>query len=139
MAKNILGGAAIYTSIIASLLGSRVGLVSRIGHDFSKQFISFIKNKGVDTQGLKKCTGLSTKIKLIYDEENLKSINIFEGVSSGIIAEDFPKKYESTKLVHLTTAPLKTQVELTSKLKKKGISISFDPHSDLNNVDFFFN
>jgi sugar/nucleoside kinase (ribokinase family) len=135
-AHDILGGSAVYSSVIASSIGGKIGLVSRIGEDFDQAYINFIKNHRVDIRGVKTISGASTRIKLIYEGEDVVSLDIFKGVASKITASDFPLYYESTKIAHITPAPFQAQLELATHLKKKGVLISFDPHKELNNVDF---
>ncbi|MFX1508575.1 MAG: PfkB family carbohydrate kinase, partial [Promethearchaeota archaeon] len=88
-AHDILGGSAVYSSVIASSIGGKIGLVSRIGEDFNQAYIDFIKNHGVDIRGVKTISGASTRIKLIYEGEDVVSLDIFKGVASKITASDF--------------------------------------------------
>jgi 2-dehydro-3-deoxygluconokinase len=133
-AENILGGAAIYPSVVASSIGAKVGLVSRIGDDFNPSFLEFIQQTGVDIQGVMRSTGKSTKIRLVYRGEDLSSIKVCEGVADDMTASDFPSEYFQTRLVHFTTLPYHVQLELQSLLKKRCV-ISYDPHAELNSMD----
>jgi sugar/nucleoside kinase (ribokinase family) len=131
---NLLGGAAIYPSVVAASIGARVGLVSRIGDDFDASYLEFIQQVGVDIQGVIQSPGPSTRIHLEYQGEDLKSINVSEGVATAMTASDFPSEYVHTQLVHFTTLPYHVQLELQSMLKKRCI-ISFDPHAELNTMN----
>jgi 2-dehydro-3-deoxygluconokinase len=131
---NLLGGAAIYPAVVAASIGARVGLVSRIGDDFDASYLDFLQQVGVDTQGVTQSQGPSTRIHLEYQGEDLKSINVSEGVATAMTARDFPSKYYNTQLVHFTTLPYPVQLELQSLLKNRCI-ISYDPHAELNTMN----
>ena len=49
---RILGGSAVHFSVAASLL-SKINLVGVVGSDFSEENIIFLKEKNIDTKGLK--------------------------------------------------------------------------------------
>jgi len=49
----VLGGAAAYFSLVASYLGSNVGIVSKIGSDMSRKLLDPIYKAGVNTKGIK--------------------------------------------------------------------------------------
>ncbi len=49
---KIVGGAASYIALASSYFYKNISLVSVVGDDFPQDFISILKNKGVDTTGL---------------------------------------------------------------------------------------
>ncbi len=49
----ILGGAATYIGLAASLIHPKVSIVSVVGHDFPDEYLELFKNRKIDTQGLK--------------------------------------------------------------------------------------
>ena len=49
---KIVGGAASYISLAASYFTKQIGLVSVVGDDFSEDFKSLLRNKGIDLAGL---------------------------------------------------------------------------------------
>jgi sugar/nucleoside kinase (ribokinase family) len=129
-----LGGAAIYPSVVAASIGARVGLVSRIGDDFDADYLDFLQQVGVDIRGVKQSQGPSTRIHLEYQGEDLKSINVIEGVANAMTTSDYPSEYLQTQLVHFTTLPYQVQLELQSMLKHR-CTISYDPHAELNSMN----
>ena len=62
----VLGSPAAYSSVVASKLGIRTGLVTKIGKDWPDEFLNAIKDAGVDMRGVK-ITGRSTRNLLVYD------------------------------------------------------------------------
>jgi sugar/nucleoside kinase (ribokinase family) len=111
-----------------------VGLVSRIGDDFDASHLDFLLQVGVDIQGVRKSQGPSTRIHLEYQGEDLKSINVSEGVANAMTASDYPSEYLQTQLVHFTTLPYHVQFELQSMLRNH-CTISYDPHAELNSMN----
>lgn len=57
---KILGGAATYISLAASNFVESSKILSVVGDDFPEKYIDLLKNKGVDTEGLKQMEGEKT-------------------------------------------------------------------------------
>ena len=131
--QRILGGAAIYFSLMTSNLGLKTGLVSRVGLDFNDQHIDRMKKNGIDLSGLIICPSLSTRIHLKYDHERLINLKINENISKNLNEYDYPNEFFSTKISHISTAPYNSIINLCEKLREKKITISMDPHSDFIN------
>ncbi len=49
---KILGGAATYISLSASKFGAESGIVSVVGGDFPKEYLTKLNNKNIDTEGI---------------------------------------------------------------------------------------
>src|SRR3989338_10331813 len=49
--ENAIGGSACYASISAGFF-SKPGILSIIGKDFPSQYIKFLNERGIDTQGI---------------------------------------------------------------------------------------
>jgi sugar/nucleoside kinase (ribokinase family) len=50
---RILGGSALHAAVAASMLLKQVNLLSVVGGDFEPQYLDFLRERGVDLQGLK--------------------------------------------------------------------------------------
>lgn len=135
-AHNVLGGAAVYPAVIASSIGAKVALVSRIGEDFDASFLQYIQSKGVNTEGVKQVPGPSTRITLAYQGETHVSMEVVEGVAQGLTVHDYPQGYEATRVIHITPAPFTTQTQLVAYAREKGVLVSLDPHTEFNNLPF---
>ncbi len=57
---KILGGAATYISLAASNFVESSKILSVVGDDFPEKYVDLLKNKGVDTEGLKQMEGEKT-------------------------------------------------------------------------------
>src|SRR6185312_10505853 len=54
--KDVLGGAATYSSIAISLL-ARARLVGVVGTDFAEEHLTMLKERGIDTAGVERVAG----------------------------------------------------------------------------------
>jgi ribokinase len=61
-------------------------------------------------------------------------LKIHEGVSSRQTEEDFIDSYFNARLVHIGPAPFSSQVRLSRLLRQRDISVSFDPHSQYDEM-----
>src|SRR5678815_5424541 len=55
--RDVLGGAATYSSMAASLLTRGVRLVGVVGEDFAEQHIVALRDRCVDTAGVERAKG----------------------------------------------------------------------------------
>lgn len=82
-ADDVLGGSATYFSTAASYF-SDVKLVAVVGEDFPQEHIDFLKNKGVDVNGLQRTAGKTFRWQGRYDYDLNEAhtlathLNVFE-------------------------------------------------------------
>lgn len=57
---RILGGAATYAGLAASLFSRKIGLVSVVGDDFPKEYLDLLREKHIDTAGVRVVQGGKT-------------------------------------------------------------------------------
>ncbi len=82
-ADNVLGGSATYFSTAASYF-SEVKLVAVVGEDFPDEHVAFLKNKGVDVNGLQRTAGKTFRWQGRYDYDLNEAhtlathLNVFE-------------------------------------------------------------
>lgn len=132
-ASDILGGGGAYVAVIAATLRARTALVSRVGHDF-REAVDLFRQVGIDLDGLHEVIGNSTRIRLVYRGERLKELEISDGVGKGIVIDDLPQHYFSTKVAHIAPAPYATQLLTIKQMKENGALVSFAPHDDLKGM-----
>ncbi len=100
-AKEVLGGSAVYFSVAASFF-SDVKLVAVVGDDFPPEHIEFLKNKGVDVEGLQQEKGKTFRWRGSYsnnlNEANTleTQLNVFEEFSPSL-----PEQYQDAEHVFL--------------------------------------
>src|SRR4030067_465018 len=99
--EEILGGSAAYFSTAASYFTS-VNLVAVVGDDFPDQHITFLKSRGVNTEGLERQSGKTFRWKGEYgfqlNEANTLEthLNVFETFRPTI-----PQSYSNSEVVFL--------------------------------------
>ena len=64
------GGSALYSSLAAAYLGARVSIFSNIGRDYPRSVLSLITSHGIDTAGVRKFAGLTTRFRISYTGES---------------------------------------------------------------------
>ncbi len=116
----VLGSPAAYSSVAASSLGSKTGLVTIIGEDMPYYIVSPIIEAGAGTKGICVKGEDSRSTRLIYDKAGNKKIS-YEKVAPDILFKDIPKEYLKSRAFFVCPidfeVPLKTIFEL-KKLNK---------------------
>jgi sugar/nucleoside kinase (ribokinase family) len=92
---NILGGAALHFSNVASLL-SKVNLIGAVGDDFGKEGFELFKKRGIDASGLEIIKGGKTFHWKGYYEGDMGTAHTIS-TELGVFAEFNPKIPESFK------------------------------------------
>ena len=117
-ADNVLGGSATYFSTAASYF-SEVKLVAVVGEDFPDEHIDFLKNKGVDVNGLKRVQGKPFRWQGSYDYDLNEAhtiathLNVFERFKPEI-----PLAYQNTPYVFLANIDPVIQLDVLLQVEK---------------------
>ena len=117
-ADNVLGGSATYFSTAASYF-SDVKLVAVVGEDFPDEHIDFLKNKGVDVNGLKRVQGKTFRWQGSYDYDLNEAhtlathLNVFERFKPEI-----PSAYQNTPYVFLANIDPVIQLDVLLQVEK---------------------
>lgn len=116
--ENVVGGAATYASIAASLL-CPVRLVGVIGEDFPDLVISDLQKRGVDTAGVEKAKGKTFRWRGRYS----KDLNSRETLDTQLnVFADFrpkiPAAFKSTPYVLLGNIHPALQLEVLAQIEK---------------------
>ncbi|MEK7828814.1 MAG: PfkB family carbohydrate kinase, partial [Deltaproteobacteria bacterium] len=117
-ADNVLGGSATYFSTAASYF-SDVKLVAVVGEDFPDEHIDFLKNKGVDVNGLKRVPGKTFRWQGSYDYDLNEAhtlathLNVFEKFKPEI-----PSAYQDTPYVFLANIDPAIQLDVLLQVEK---------------------
>ncbi|HKZ46844.1 MAG TPA: PfkB family carbohydrate kinase [Thermodesulfobacteriota bacterium] len=117
-ADNVLGGSATYFSTAASYF-SEVKLVAVVGEDFPDEHIDFLKNKGVDVNGLKRVQGKTFRWQGSYDYDLNEAhtlathLNVFEKFKPEI-----PLAYQNTPYVFLANIDPIIQLDVLLQVEK---------------------
>lgn len=124
--KYLPGGKGANQAVAASRLGAEVTMIGAVGDDiYGEKLIEMLKEDNVNTTHIKKVTGESTGIALIFLEKEDNRIIVVQGANAQCSKEDIEINKDTIKdsdivLIQLEI-PLETvqrAVELAKKFKK---------------------
>ena len=116
--RNVLGGAATYSSIAASLV-SPVRLVGVVGADFDEKHLAMLKSRGVDIAGVERKAGKTFRwhgrySKDLGSRESLDTqLNVFADFKPKI-----PDAYKKSAVVLLGNIHPKLQVDVLGQVDR---------------------
>ncbi len=117
-ADEVLGGSATYFSAAASYFAD-VGMVAVVGEDFPDEHVEMLKDRGVDTRGLKKVPGKTFRWKGRYDYDLNQAhtlethLNVFSEFKPAI-----PEDYRDTPFVFLANIDPELQMEVLEQVNE---------------------
>jgi len=127
-----LGGPPTYVSLSAKALGANVSAISKVGSDFSDEYITWLSRNGIDLRGVKRTNGPTTRFRIVYDDttETLQLIARCEPIG----LEDLEREVK-TKAIHI--APIADEISSRAALTlcRHGKLISLDPQGFLRRFD----
>jgi len=116
--NNALGGSASYSSVSASFF-QPVNLVAVVGNDFSGEHVEFLKNRGINLEGLVKAEGETFRWEGEYgwDFSDPKTISTHLNVFADFNPK-LPKSYTSSKYIFLANIDPEIQENVLSQVAK---------------------
>jgi cytidine kinase len=66
------GGGALFSSMAAASLGSRVKVIGNVGRDYPEKYLKSLRLRGVDTGLLHKVPGSTTRFRIQYENDRRK-------------------------------------------------------------------
>ncbi len=117
--KGVLGGSATYSSIAASFFVP-VRMVGIVGNDFPRRYVSLLKKRGIDLEGLQMVRNGKTfqwAGHYEYDMNQLHTLatclNVFEHFKPTL-----PQHYRQTPLVFLANIDPELQLEVLDQVER---------------------
>jgi sugar/nucleoside kinase (ribokinase family) len=131
--KPTLGGPPTYVSVAAAKLGAKVSVISKVGKDFPKAYLGWLKSNGVDLTGLEKVRKATTTrfhIRYSNDSRKLRLLNC----APRILLRDLSNSLQS-KAFHI--APIANEIPATTihKLRSRASILSLDPQGFVRDFD----
>jgi len=120
------GGAAAAVATSAAQAGARVGLVTRIGEDFPREWLERLAQY-VDVRGVQVLPGKTIHIRMIYYEDGSVDAPVEMGVARRMGETPIPDEYLTAKLFHIAPIPPEEQLKALKRLEGKRISLDFNP------------
>jgi sugar/nucleoside kinase (ribokinase family) len=120
--RDVLGGAATYSSLAASLVARSVRVVGIVGDDFPEKHLADLRARGVDTAGVERAKGRTFRWHGRYSDDlsSRQSIdtqlNVFADFSPKI-----PPAYASSPFVLLGNIHPKLQVDVLEQASKPAL------------------
>ena len=121
----VLGSPAAYASVIASVLGAQVGLVTKIGTDMPPELLKPFQEAGVDTRGVRVEGETSTRNLLIYDAAGNKEVRYLHKAPN-ILFSDLPEAYRSARLIFICPMDYEVPLATVRDLRSLGAPIVVD-------------
>ncbi len=131
--KPTLGGAPTYVSLTAKKLGATVSVISKVGEDFSDEYLGFLKANAVDLSGLRKVEGASTT-KFVLKYENHERKLQMKSRAPPITVQDIPASL-SAKTVHVAPIVHEISPEVIERLETLTNILSLDPQGFVRRFD----
>ncbi len=132
---NMCGGAVTFVSHISTLLGAKTAIISKIGDDFPEEYLTRLKDEGIDLSGVKKAPGdVSTRFSLKYNHslQNRKLRLISR--TSPITINDLPPNFDS-EIIHIAPIANEIQYDVIKSLRKTTNVLSLDPQGLLRDFN----
>jgi len=120
------GGAAAAVATSAALAGAKVGLVTKIGTDFPKEWLEKLSSV-LDVRGVQILPGRTIHIYMIYHEDGSVDAPVDMGVAQKMGETPIPEEYMDASLFHIAPIPPEEQLKALKRLEGKTLSIDFNP------------
>jgi len=122
--NDVLGGAATYSSIAASLL-TPIRLVGVVGDDFPEAHLEALRHRGVDTAGVERAKGKTFRWRGRYSEDLMSretldtQLNVFADFRPKI-----PAAYRASSFVLLGNIHPKLQLDVLTQVERPKLVIA---------------
>ena len=120
------GGAATAVATSAALSGAKVGLITKVGKDFPKEWLNRL-SEILDIRGVHILEGNTIHIYMIYHEDGSVDAPVDMGVAQKMGETEIPEEYLNAKIFHISPIPPEEQLKVINRLKGKRISLDFNP------------
>jgi sugar/nucleoside kinase (ribokinase family) len=133
MIESVIGGAPTYAGLALAALRKKVGVVAKIGVDFTEQFPPIYSKLGLDTEGILVSGEHTTAFENIYDEKGNRT-QLCRHVAPRITPDDIPASYLEAKGFYVS--PLADEVTSETMRKIKGDNlVVMDPQGLFRQID----
>lgn len=127
----MLGGPCTYAGLAARALGARVALVSKVGRDFGKKHLAWLRAKGIAVDWVRISISSTTRFKIEYQDSGRRM-----EVSSqcDAIAADDVSVIPSATAVHLGSVLSEIPSSLAIQIAKRNPVVSLDAQGYLRGI-----
>jgi len=131
--RHTLGGSPTYVSLAARKLGAKVSVISKVGEDFSEDYIEWLNANGIDLSGLQRIkSALTTSFTLKYENEE-RQLKL-QSRAPPIVPEDVPDSLQAS-VIHVAPIADELSAYVVDKLRKSAETLSLDPQGFVREFD----
>ncbi len=123
--ESVLGSPAAYSTICASRLGAKTGIITRIGTDFPKRLLRPFKEAKVDIAGITCAGDVSTTNELVYAKNGSKVIRYIKK-SPEIVFDDIPQSYLDASLFYVCPMDFDVSLDTLEELRTLSGGLAVD-------------
>lgn len=124
--RKTLGGPPTYASLAAKRMGASVGVISKVGGDFPKKYVKWLKEQGVDLSGLKVSEdSQTTSFALKYYPGGERDL-FLRSRAPPISAEDLSPLMKA-RAIHVSPIANEVPADLLETISSMTSLISLDP------------
>lgn len=124
--ENALGGAPTYAGLALAMLKKKVGIVSKVGFDFTEKFPPVYSKFGIDTEGIFVLGDQTTTFRNVYDEAGDRS-QVCENVAAKISATDIPEGYKDSRAFYVSPIADEISADVLREVKREDNIVMLDP------------
>ncbi|MEM4201657.1 MAG: PfkB family carbohydrate kinase [Candidatus Hadarchaeum sp.] len=128
--ENALGGAPTYSGLQFAALKQEVGIVSKVGIDFTEKFPPIYSRLGLDTEGIYVAGEHTTTFENTYDEQGNRT-QVCKHVAPRITPDDIPSRYLDARAFYVSPIANEITPELLKFVKRKSNLVMLDPQGIL--------
>ena len=129
------GGAIAYVALGARLWNVPVGVVGPLGSDYPRDCLASLRERGVDTSGLRPVPGPGLRTWLLHEPAGRRVIHRLDSSThfeASPEADDVPAAWRAARAIHVAPMPLARQCELVAALGPTAGMLSLDPHEPVS-------
>jgi len=131
--RHTLGGPPTYVSLAARKLGATISVISKVGKDFSEDYIEWLTAKGIDLSGVQRIkNALTTSFTLKYRNEE-RQLQL-RSRAPAIVPEDVPDSLQA-KVIHVAPIANELSGDVVDKLRTSAETLSLDPQGFVREFD----
>jgi len=129
----VLGGSVAYVTLAAKCLGSTVSVISKVGGDFPKAYLWWLRQEGADLSGVVKVESAQTTcFELEYSSDLSNRSLRLKNRAPCINVDDLPESLKA-KAIHIGPIAGEITSEVAEKLRNCAEVLSLDPQGLVRN------
>ena len=117
--QHVLGSPAAYTTVCASRLGAKTGIVSHAGNDIPARFLTVFGEVGVDEAGFNRNAPCTRTNELGDDPNGRKRILRYSKVAPPITVDCIPEAYYDSKVFYICGMDFEIDMDVLKTLSKQ--------------------